>query len=95
MHVVVSSPPVKFGCHYGIDTTGRGELVANVKSVEEIREMIGSESLVYLSLEGMVLAIERARRSSGSGSRGSARHALMANTRRRSMPKATSRYSRQ
>ena len=70
VHVVVSSPPVKFGCHYGIDTTGRGELVANVKSVEEIREMIGSELLHYLSLEGMVLAIERARRSSGSGSRG-------------------------
>lgn len=70
VHVVVSSPPVKFGCHYGIDTTGRGELIANVKSCKEIQEMIGSESLHYLSLEGMVMSIERARKSSGSGSRG-------------------------
>lgn len=70
VHVVVSSPPVRFGCHYGIDTTGRGELVATVKTTEQIREMIGAETLHYLSLEGMVLAVERARRSSGSGSRG-------------------------
>ncbi|HOA16081.1 MAG TPA: amidophosphoribosyltransferase [Bacillota bacterium] len=70
VHFVVSSPPVKFGCHYGIDTTGRGELAATVKTTEQIRQMIGAESLHYLSMEGLVLSVERARRSSGSGSRG-------------------------
>jgi amidophosphoribosyltransferase len=59
VHVRISSPPVKNPCFYGIDTSHREELVASKHSVEEIREMIGADSLAFLSPEGMIEAIGR------------------------------------
>jgi amidophosphoribosyltransferase len=53
VHMCVSSPPIGFPCYYGIDTTARKELIASSKSVEEIRQFIGADSLYYLSLEGL------------------------------------------
>ncbi|HXF83180.1 MAG TPA: amidophosphoribosyltransferase [bacterium] len=61
VHVRISSPPIRFPCFYGIDTSSRGELVAASKSVEEIRAMIGADSLGYLSQEGLVEALQLAR----------------------------------
>lgn len=55
--MAVSSPPVKFPCTYGIDTASRRDLVAAVKSEDEIREMIGADALHYLSIDGMLEAI--------------------------------------
>ncbi|CRK82421.1 amidophosphoribosyltransferase [Neobacillus massiliamazoniensis] len=57
VHVVISSPPIKNPCFYGIDTSTTEELIASDKSVEEIRQLIGADSLTFLSLEGMVEAI--------------------------------------
>lgn len=57
VHMCVSSPPIKFPCFYGIDTSVRKELVAATKSVEEIRQMIGADSLHFLSLEGLKQSI--------------------------------------
>ncbi|WCN37496.1 amidophosphoribosyltransferase [Aneurinibacillus uraniidurans] len=57
VHVRISSPPVKNPCFYGIDTSSREELIAATKSLEEIREMIGADSLYFLSPEGMIDAI--------------------------------------
>lgn len=59
VHVRISSPPVKYPCFYGIDTSHREDLIAASKSVEEIRRLIGADSLAYLSPEGMVEAIGR------------------------------------
>ncbi len=59
VHVRVSSPPVMNPCFYGIDTSTRDELIASTKSVEEIRQMIGADSLSFLSVEGMLEAIGR------------------------------------
>jgi len=59
VHVRISSPPVKNPCFYGIDTSSREELIAGKKSVEEIREFIGADSLEFLSAEGMIEAIGR------------------------------------
>ncbi|MBO8171699.1 MAG: amidophosphoribosyltransferase [Bacillaceae bacterium] len=59
VHVRISSPPVKNPCFYGIDTSTREELIAANKSVEEIREWIGADSLYFLSPEGMLKAIGR------------------------------------
>ncbi|MGV8084383.1 MAG: amidophosphoribosyltransferase [Coriobacteriia bacterium] len=56
VHMRITSPPVKWPCFYGIDTDSRDQLIAAKKSVEEIREHIGADSLAYLSLEGMVEA---------------------------------------
>ncbi|PYX56661.1 MAG: amidophosphoribosyltransferase [Acidobacteria bacterium] len=53
VHMRVSCPPTISPCYYGVDTPSKSQLIAANKSVEEIREYIGADSLVYLSLEGM------------------------------------------
>ena len=53
VHFLVASPIVKFPCYFGIDTPYRSELIGAKKSIEEIRETIGADSLGYLSMEGM------------------------------------------
>lgn len=58
VHFRVGSPPVTHPCFYGIDTPSRRELIGALKSVDEIRDFLGVNSLQYLSLEGM-LAAER------------------------------------
>lgn len=57
VHMRVSCPPHRFPCHYGIDFPTREELIASSRSVEEIRQFIGLDSLAYISLEGMVGAM--------------------------------------
>jgi len=54
VHMRVSSPPYKYPCFFGIDTSTRKQLVASESSVEEIRKLIGADSLNYLSLEGLL-----------------------------------------
>src|SRR5215471_7842412 len=53
VHVRISCPPAISPCYYGVDTPSKGQLIASNKSVEEIREYIGADSLAYLSLEGL------------------------------------------
>ena len=59
VHVVISSPPMKNPCFYGIDTSTHEELMASKHSVEEMREIIGADTLTFLSVEGTVKAIGR------------------------------------
>jgi len=56
IHLLVSCPPHRFPCFYGIDFSTRGELIAARKSVEEIRDYIGLDSLGYLSMDNLVKA---------------------------------------
>lgn len=56
VHMRISSPPVTHPCFYGIDTDSQDQLIAATKSVEEIREQIGVDTLAYLSWEGMLKA---------------------------------------
>lgn len=56
VHTRISSPPIKYSCFYGIDTPTRTELIGAQKSVEEIREHLGVDSLHYLSTRGLVEA---------------------------------------
>jgi amidophosphoribosyltransferase len=53
VHMRISCPPTISPCYYGVDTPSRKQLIAANKSVEEIREYIGADSLAYLSLEGL------------------------------------------
>jgi amidophosphoribosyltransferase len=53
VHFRVSSPPVKFSCHYGIDTPDPSKLMANGMSLEEMRQTLGVDSLGYLSIDGL------------------------------------------
>jgi len=57
IHMRISCPPIRYPCFYGIDFPNRKELIANNKSIEEIAEFIGVDSLRYLSLEGMLEAV--------------------------------------
>jgi amidophosphoribosyltransferase len=53
VHMRISCPPTLSPCFYGVDTPSKKQLIAANKSVEEIREYIGADSLAYLSLEGL------------------------------------------
>jgi amidophosphoribosyltransferase len=56
VHMLVSCPPHRYPCHYGIDFSTRGELIAAEKSVTDIRDFIGLDSLGYLSVANLVKA---------------------------------------
>jgi amidophosphoribosyltransferase len=58
VHVRISAPPIYHPCFYGIDTQIATELIAATKSVEEIREFIGADSLGYLSIQGVLAALD-------------------------------------
>jgi amidophosphoribosyltransferase len=58
VHMRISSPPMCFSCYYGVDTPIREELIASSLSVEEINKYITSDTLGYLSLEGVMKAVE-------------------------------------
>jgi amidophosphoribosyltransferase len=53
VHMRISCPPTISPCFYGVDTPSKDQLIAANKSVEEIRQYIGADSLSYLSLEGL------------------------------------------
>ena len=60
VHLRIGSPPVKFPCFYGIDMPTKGELIGSQLEVPQIAKRLGADSLGYLSLEGMVGAVEEA-----------------------------------
>ncbi|WP_100371656.1 amidophosphoribosyltransferase [Bacillus sp. FJAT-45037] len=59
VHVRISSPPIKNPCFYGIDTSTTEELIASNHSIEEMREMMGADTLAFLSTEGLMEGIGR------------------------------------
>jgi amidophosphoribosyltransferase len=54
VHLLISSPPVKYPDFYGIDTPKQKDLIAAHKTVEEIRQYLGATSLYFLSLKGLM-----------------------------------------
>ncbi|WP_341817038.1 amidophosphoribosyltransferase [Wolbachia endosymbiont (group A) of Agelastica alni] len=58
IHLKISSPPIKHSCFYGIDTPECKDLIAANKSVEEIKEVIGVDSLAFLSIDGLYQAVK-------------------------------------
>jgi len=59
VHLRVSSPPIISPCFYGVDMAAPEELIAAGRDIDEVCALIGADSLAYLSLEGLQLAIER------------------------------------
>jgi len=53
VHMRISGPPTISPCYYGVDTPTKAELIAANNTVDEVRDFIGADSLVYLSLEGL------------------------------------------
>jgi len=54
IHVRISCPPITDPCYFGVDFASRDQLIAHGRSVDEIRDFLGVDSLHYLSLEGML-----------------------------------------
>jgi amidophosphoribosyltransferase len=58
VHVRVSSPPVRHPCFMGVDMATYRQLIAHNLDIDAIRDRIGADSLGYLSLPGMVEAVQ-------------------------------------
>lgn len=56
IHMRVSGPPHRFPCHYGIDFSTRGELIAAGQSIKQLTQSLNLDTLYYLSLEGLLEA---------------------------------------
>ena len=59
VHVRIASPAMKYPCYYGVDTSTYEELISAQKSVEEVREYIGADSLAFLSTEALMSSGDR------------------------------------
>ena len=57
VHMRISSPPTTHSCFYGIDTPERSKLLAANYSVEEMSELIGADSLAFISIDGLYRAL--------------------------------------
>jgi amidophosphoribosyltransferase len=57
VHLRISSPPIRYPCFFGVDMATRWELIAAHKTVPEIKDTVGADSLGYLSVDGLVKAI--------------------------------------
>ncbi|MBX3001996.1 MAG: amidophosphoribosyltransferase [Caldilineaceae bacterium] len=57
VHVRVACPPIKFPCFMGVDMATQNELIAAQKSIDEICEHIGADSLAYITIDGMMAAL--------------------------------------
>jgi amidophosphoribosyltransferase len=51
VHVRISSPPFLWPCYFGTDVPAREQLIAYNRTVEDIRQIIGADSLGYLSID--------------------------------------------
>jgi amidophosphoribosyltransferase len=56
VHMRITSPPIVNPCFYGVDMANKAELIANHKSIDEIEQHIGADSLGYLSIESTIAA---------------------------------------
>ena len=59
VHMRISSPPTTHSCFYGIDTPERGKLLAANHDTEEMAQLIGADSLAFISLDGLYRALGR------------------------------------
>ena len=62
VHMRISSPPTTHSCFYGIDTPERGKLLAAHHNVKEMAELIGADSLAFISIDGLYQALGKAGR---------------------------------
>ncbi len=65
VHMRVASPPIRFPCFMGIDIASRSELIAAGRSLGQIQQLLGADSLAYLSLPGLREALRAGTNGSG------------------------------
>lgn len=59
IHLRISCPPIRYACYFGVDFPDPSKLIAASRTVEEIREFLGVDTLHFLSLEGMLTCVNR------------------------------------
>jgi amidophosphoribosyltransferase len=57
VHIRICAPPIRYPCFFGVDMATKWELIAARKTVPEIREHLGADSLGYLSLDGLIRSV--------------------------------------
>ncbi len=57
VHMRICAPPIRYPCFFGVDMATRGELIAAHKTISEVRDFIGADSLGYLSIDGLIKAV--------------------------------------
>ncbi|MGP1347331.1 MAG: amidophosphoribosyltransferase [Phycisphaerales bacterium] len=57
IHLRISCPPIKHPCFFGVDFPDREQLVAHQRSIEQIRQLLGVDSIAFLSLEGLLAVV--------------------------------------
>ncbi len=57
VHMRICAPPIRYPCFFGVDMASRWELIAAQKTIPEVRDYIGADSLGYLSIDGLIKAI--------------------------------------
>lgn len=60
VHVAITCPPIAHPCFMGVDMGRHEDLIAHNRTVEQIREHVGADSLYYLSVDGVMKAVQRA-----------------------------------
>ena len=58
VHIRIASPPIRFPRYMGVDMGAKECLIANNRSIKEIQEYIGSDSLAFLTFDGMLQAMK-------------------------------------
>jgi amidophosphoribosyltransferase len=58
VHLRICAPPIRYPCFFGVDMATKWELIAARKTVPEIRDHLGVDSLGYLSLDGLIRAVD-------------------------------------
>jgi amidophosphoribosyltransferase len=57
VHMRICSPPIRYPCFFGVDMATRWELIAAQKTIPQIKNFIGADSLGYLSIDGLLKAV--------------------------------------
>jgi amidophosphoribosyltransferase len=63
VHMRICAPPIQHPCYFGVDMASRAELIAAQKTVKEIEQHIEADSLGFLSLDGLMRALDMPRES--------------------------------
>jgi amidophosphoribosyltransferase len=58
VHMRICAPPIRYPCFFGVDMATRWELIAAQKTIPEVRDFIGADSLGYLSIDGLIKAVD-------------------------------------
>lgn len=57
IHMRICAPPIRYPCFFGVDMATRWELIAAQKTVAEVKDFIGADSLGHLSIDGLIKAV--------------------------------------